>query len=1031
MEPGGIPKCPGSGSAIDGTVYSRPMLVLLFTDLEASTRLWEQHPEEMRPALARHDAILRDAVAAGGGSLVKTTGDGLMATFASVTDCVDACLDAQRALAGTTWETNEPLRVRMGINVGDAEERDGDFYGTAVNRAARIMAAGHGGQVLLSSLAAQLVKDSLPNGATLRDLGAHRLKDLTQPEHLFQIVHGDLGADFPPLVTLDARPNNLPIQVSEFFGRDAELAAAREMLDSPSIRLVTLTGPGGTGKTRLALQLAAEMVDNYRDGVFVVDLSAEREPDAAFEAILRDLGIPSTRDGSPLQILKAKLADRNMLIVLDNFEQVTDAAVGVAEFLLQCPGIEVIVTSREALRLRGEHVISVAPLTLPDPGGSLAAIGESDAVNLFVDRARSVRSDFALTEENAAAVAEISVRLDGLPLAIELAAARLKVFTAGDLLQRLRTQLDVLGSGARDLPARQRTLRDTIEWSYDLLDRDECRVFQLMAVFSTAKLEAIEAVAADVYGDVDTLEVLASLVDKSLVRSVESGGSRRFSMLQTIRDYAAERLAAMPDGADAVRLAHASHFAEYAVAKRLILEGTDGEMALSDIASEFGNMRTAWQYWVASGDLEQLRRLLESMWVLHDARGWYQGVIDLMTDLLSVLQTVESTPETLEEEMTARTSLGRALMAVRGYTVEVEEQFSRVLELSNAVSTSVKRLPVLRALATYHLNLTDFARAAAIGREILDQAERDGDAAAMVEGHLVFGVTIAMSGELEVGLGHLDQAMSLFDAGRHGTGRFRGGASPGVVARNASALLLRQGGWPDQAVQRGIEGLAVARSLNHPFSLAYALYHLGLLELQGHHFEMTQQHAIELAAVARDNDWPVWRALASVLHGVAICGMGMAEEGIAMTEAGNEVYRGLTTPPVFWPGLLGLRAVAFAMAGEFEHALALVDEAILASGSEEAHHPELRVLRGQCLAMLPEPDAMAVEDSYRAAIRGSRVTADRMTELVATTRLTTLLRVQGGSFDESGELSRLYGTFTEGFDEPELIEARAALSGTL
>lgn len=429
------------------------MLVLLFTDLESSTRLWEQHPDEMRPALARHDTILRDAVTAAGGSVVKTTGDGLMATFPTVSACAAACLGAQRSLANARWETSEPLRVRMGVHVGEAEAREGDFYGTAVNRAARIMAAGHGGQVLLSALAGQLARDSLPTGATLRDLGPHRLKDLTEPETLLQLVHPDLVGDFPPLATLDARPNNLPIQVSEFFGREAELADARNVLASPGVRLLTLTGPGGTGKTRLALQLGAELAEDFRDGVFMVDLSAEHEPDAAFETILRDLGIASTRDGSALQILKTKLADRNMLIVLDNFEQVTEAALGVAELLLQCPAVTIVVTSREALRLRGEHVMAVAPLSLPDPRGSVAAIGESAAVSLFVDRARSVRSDFALTAENAAAVAEMSIRLDGLPLAIELAASRLRVFSANDLLDRLKKQFDVLGSGARDLPA--------------------------------------------------------------------------------------------------------------------------------------------------------------------------------------------------------------------------------------------------------------------------------------------------------------------------------------------------------------------------------------------------------------------------------------------------------------------------------------------------------------------------------------------------------------------------------------------------
>ena len=256
----------------------------------------------------------------------------------------------------------------MGMNTGEADDRGGDFHGPAVNRAARIMAAGHGGQVLLSGATAALV-EAVPatRRRLLRDLGTHRLKDLTQPERLFQLVHPDLVADFPPPTTLDSRPNNLPLQVTEFFGREAELAAIRQLLENPTIRLVTLTGPGGMGKTRLALQLAAEMVDGYRDGVYFVDLSAERDSDAAFEAIVRDLGLTSAREGSSLQVLKTKLRDRNLLIVLDNFEQVTVAATGVAELLGHCPGLEVIVTSREALRIRGEQIFQVPPLSLPDP----------------------------------------------------------------------------------------------------------------------------------------------------------------------------------------------------------------------------------------------------------------------------------------------------------------------------------------------------------------------------------------------------------------------------------------------------------------------------------------------------------------------------------------------------------------------------------------------------------------------------------------------------------------------------------------
>ncbi len=1002
------------------------MPVFLFTDLESSTRLWEHHPDAMREALARHDRILRAAIDAGSGLVVKTTGDGVMAVFPSPDGAAAAALDAQIALAGEGWESTGPLRVRMGIHAGEAEERDGDFFGPAVNRTARIMASGHGGQVLLSAAAAGGVDGHLPEGSDLRDLGVHRLKDLTGPEHLFQLTHVALSADFPPLATLDLRPNNLPVQVSEFFGRESELETIRVMLEDPATRLVTLTGPGGTGKTRLGIQVGAELLDRYRDGAFFIDLSSEREPDSAFEAMLRALDLADDGEGAPLQVLKERLRDRSMLLILDNFEQVTAAAVGVAELLQTCPGIEVVVTSREALRLRDEHVLPIPPLALPDPHAPLATIAASEAVRLFIERARSVRPDFALTDENAAAVAEISIRLDGLPLALELAAARLKLFTAGDLLDRLRQRSDVLGGGARDLPARQRTLRAAIEWSYELLDHDECRVFELMSVFSTARLEAVEAVAAEVHGDIDVLDVLASLVDKSLVRGSEAAGSQRFSMLATIREYATERLAGSPE-ADAVLRAHARFFSEYSSGLCGSLQGPGRELALEGLSSEIGNLRTSWRYWVDAADLEQLYLLLDGLWALHYARGWYHAAVELTTDLLDVLATAEPSLDRDQEEVTLRTSLARALMAVRGYTPEVEQEFQRALALSGSGGSAANRFPVLRALSFYYMNLAEFARSQELGREMIELAEQENDRAMQVEAHFVFGSATAFTGDLTTGLLHLDQAIALFDPQMHGSGRFQLGTSPGVVSRTAAALLRWQAGFMDQAAARASEAIELARSLAHPFSLAYALYHVAFFEVGRRRFETARELALELMTVATENDYPVWRALASVIEGVALCGMGRAEEGLAMTEAGLDLYQGLTTPPVFWPPLLSLRAAAFAMAGHPDRAVELIDEAITLGGEEETSAPDFRMMRGDFLMMLPKPDHDGADACYRAALVGSHAIGMRLVELQAATRLVDLQQARGQTPDESDGLRRIYETFTEGFDEPDLAAARLTL----
>jgi predicted ATPase/class 3 adenylate cyclase len=1000
------------------------MPAFMFTDLESSTRLWEEHPEAMRDALAGHDAILRLAVEEAGGGVVKTTGDGLMAVFASVADSLTAALEAQRRLAAATWDEVGTLRVRMGIHAGDAQFRDGDYYGPAVNRAARIMAAGHGGQVLLSELAVALTGEPLPDRTALRDLGRHRLKDLTQPEHLFQLVHPDLPAEFPPPATLDARPNNLPIQDSEFFGRQAELAAIDAMLDDPRIRLVTLTGPGGAGKTRLGLQVAAERLDHHPDGVFFVDLSPERDADAAFEAVVRELGLVES-DGPPLGILEARLQDRKMLLVLDNFEQVTEAAVGLAELLQHCPDIRVVVTSREALRIRAEHVFAVPPLSLPDPKAPPASISESEAVSLFVERARAVRPDFDLTDENAAAIAEICLRLDGLPLAIELAAARLTVFSPGDLRDRLRGRFDVLGGGPRDLPARHRTLRATIEWSHEMLDPDECRVFELMSVFSTARLDSVESVAAAV-GDIDVLDALVSLVDKSLIRSSESRGSQRFSMLQTIREYATEKLDEDPDVAGAVRRAHALHFSHFAQGLRHLLQGKQRDTTLDDLAVEIGNLRSAWRFWVEEADLEQLYLLLDGLWALHDARGWYHAALELTRDMLAVLARSDPSPERAAEEMTLRTSLARGLMALRGYDPEVEQAFREVLELVEAAGDTARRFPVLRSLASYYMNISEFEQAAAIGQELLELAEVEGDDAILVDAHFVFGANSAFAGDMATGLRHLDEAIRLFDPTMHGSGRFRLGTSPGVVARIASGLLRWQVGDLERAIADGSEALALARQLNHPFSLAYALYHVGFLDLMRHRFEQTGELAAELERVAAEHDFPVWGALASVLGGVARSGLGDPEEGLRMTEAGIDLYQGLTTPPVFWPLILGLRATAFAGAGRVAEALESIEQAI-AIHDEETASPELRVQRGDILRMLPGADLDEAEGSYRAAIRGARQGGMRLIELQALTRLVDLRRSLGLVPDGADELREVYDSFAAGMDCPDLVAARTVL----
>jgi predicted ATPase/class 3 adenylate cyclase len=1011
-------------------------LTFLFTDLEGSTRRWEQFPQAMKAALERHDAILGAAVAGSNGQVLKSTGDGLMAVFASPAGAVSACLTAQRGLADEPWGQTGALRVRMGLHSGEAQTRASDYFGPTVNRAARIMAVGHGGQVLLSAAAAALVVDQLPEGATLLDLGTHRLKDLGRPEHMFQLVHPGLVQEFPPLATLDRHPNNLPTQASTFVGRDAELGAIRQRLDHEAVRLLTLTGPGGTGKTRLALRVAADQIDRFDDGVFLVDLSAVREAEAVPAVTARAIGLTETTDQSLLEELKRQLRDHRELLVFDNFEQVTAAAPTVVELLQDCPGLKLLVTSREALHVRGEHLFSVPPLSLPNgvPGHrSAAELAGCEAVQLFVERAQAVRADFHLTDGNAAAVAEICQRLDGLPLAIELATARINLFSPAALRDRLGSRLRLLRGGARDLPARQQTLRATIEWSYQLLEPGEQRLLELLSVFSSAGFDVIEAVAAEIQQltetGVDTLDGLASLLDKSLIRQADPEAEEpRLVMLETIREYAAERLDERPEFRAAAQRAHAAYFADFAQRQWEDLTGQRREAALAAMAADVDNLRLAWDYWVAANDLDQLNKLVDSLWLLYDARSWYHATIELTTDLLTILSSAPATPERAAQEVTLRISLARALMAIKGYTAEVEQAYARALELISGRELP-QLFPVLRSLASFYNFRAEHDKGAQVGRQILRLAEQQNDASMLVDGHLVLGANLAFLNDLHAGLEHLDKAIGYFASAPSRSRRFRLGNNPGVACFTTSAFILWMLGYPDRAVQRATDAVALATELEHPFTLAYALFHSGFLHLWRREAELVRDRAAGMLQVVEDHDFPIWRALGTCLLGAANTGMGRSEEGLTQIRQGIDLYQGLKTPPVFWPLLLFVQAGAHAQAGKTADGLALIDEAleIAGRGSGMTLLPEFQLLKGDLLLALPKATGANPEPWFQQASDIAKGLDARMSQLRAAIRLCRLWRDQDNADQGTRVLRAVYDTFTEGFTTADLAEARALL----
>jgi predicted ATPase len=709
----------------------------------------------------------------------------------------------------------------------------------------------------------------------------------------------------------------------------------------------------------------------------------------------------------------------------------------VARLLRDCPRLKLLVTSREALHVRGEHLFAVPPLSLPRTSrgqSSAEQLARYEAIQLFVERAGEIRPDFRLTDDNAGAVAEICRRLDGLPLAVELATARINLFSPEALRDRLGSRLRLLRSGAQDAPARQQTLRSTIEWSYQLLEPGEQRLFELLSTFSGAAFDAVEAVARSINGHggpgIDTLDGLTSLVDKNLIRQADPGdGEPRLVMLETIREYAAERLDDLPEFSAAARRAHADYFADFARSQWENLTGDGRDVALAAMAANVENLRVAWRYWVGEGDLDQLNKLLDSLWLLYDARGWYHATVELTRELLDVLSSAASTPERAMQEVTLRTSLARALMAIHGYTQEVEEAYARALELFEGERERPQVFAVLRALASFYNYRADFEKGAQLGREILQVADVQNDASMRVDGHLVLGSSLALQHDLQGGLEHLDRAIALFESERHGSRRLSLGNNAGVASLTTSALTLWLLGFPDRALERANRAVGTATELEHPFTLAYALFHTGFLHLWRREPEPMRVRAVGVLDVADEHDLPIWRALGTVLLGAAKTGLGRLEEGLEEVREGIAYYQGLTTPPVFWPLILYVRAGAYARSARAAEGLGLIDEAIdiADQGSGLTLVPELYLLKGQLLLGLPHTDGDGAESWFQRAFDVAAELHARMPQLRAAMGLCRLQGEPTPAEIGSGLLRAVYATFTEGFTTADLSEAAELL----
>jgi predicted ATPase/class 3 adenylate cyclase/DNA-binding CsgD family transcriptional regulator len=715
-------------------------VTFLFTDIEGSTALWELNPPAMQRALARHDALLRDAIDRHRGQAFKSTGDGLCAVFSVAADAVLAAVAAQQRLIAEPWLEIGPLKVRMALHAGRGELQDGDYVGQPLNRLARLLATAHGGQIVASQSCADLARDSLPAEIWLRDLGEHRLRDLARPEHVYQVAAPLLPADFPPLRSLTTLPNNLPRQPTRFIGREQQLRSLRARLLREDVRLLTLTGPGGTGKTRLALQVAADLLDAFADGVYFVPLAQIVDPDLVPSAIAQALSVKESPDRPLLASLVSALRDRVLLLVIDNVEHVATAAPAVAELLAAPPRLKVLATSRSALNLYGEHEQPVPPLTLPDRRVAPAAehATQFESVRLFVERAQAARPDFTLTDDNAAQVVEICHRLDGLPLALELAASRLRALPLAAMLGRLERRLPLLTGGPRDLPARQRTLRDTIAWSYNLLDEQEQTLFRRLAVFSGCTLDGIEAVCCGPSSqpgattiaaaplDLDPLDGATPLVEKSLLRQeVTEDGQPWYVMLETIREYGLERLAESAEN-DAIHRRYVWHYLRLAESAEPELAGPSQSVWLARLEREHDNLRAAIRWCETRGYAEPALRLALALWWFWAVHGHLGEGRQLMADVLERFRPRD--PSHRHVALRARALQAAGYLAeIQGDVVTARRHHEEALRLFRGLDDGFGVESVLGALGQVAILEGNFQEAEVLIEEALHRSRERGD----------------------------------------------------------------------------------------------------------------------------------------------------------------------------------------------------------------------------------------------------------------------------------------------------------------
>lgn len=741
-------------------------ITFLFSDIEGSSKKWEQHPDSMRVALATHDRLLRTTFEANGGYVFKTVGDAFCVAFDTAHDALSGAVQAQRALRDATWEGIDDMKVRMALHTGAAETRDGDYFGQSLNRVARILASAHGGQVLLSLPTEELVRDALPMGVQLRALGEHRLRDLARPEHLFQLVTADLPSQFPALRSLESVPNNLPVQLTSFIGRERELAEVKRLLGST--RLLTLTGTGGTGKTRLSLQVGAELLEQFHDGVWFVEFANITDPALVVETVAAAVDLRQEAERPLVTTMTSFFRNKHLLLIFDNCEHVVAACARLAESLLRsCPQLRILASSREPLSIAGETAWPLPPLSLPDHWREITSgpdaierLSQFEAVRLFIDRATIARPAFQLSNDNIHLVAQICWRLDGIPLAIELAAARIRVLTLQQIVERLDDRFHLLTTGSRTAVPRQQTLRSLIDWSHDLLTDPERMLFRRLSVFARGRtLEAIEEVCScHRLSANEIIDLLAQLVDKSLVFVEKTPvHGARYYMLESIYDYADEKLREAGEQ-DVFRARHLEYFVKLLEKAAVELRGPRQKDWLEKLEIEDINLRFAVEssLEVPGQTLNGLRLLIAAQRFV-EVRGLFKEARDHFAKLLSHPETAER--DALRAQ--ALTAAGR-LAWVADDMPATETNHTEALEIYRELQNSAGIALSLTELAYHALDAGDLDRTHTLLDEATPLVDKVDDPRLSARLHHVKAVLAAGSGDFEAGFNHDEESLRLY-----------------------------------------------------------------------------------------------------------------------------------------------------------------------------------------------------------------------------------------------------------------------------